>query len=370
MTQTENINRRKYDRVSFEHIFVLETENFSGISSTSSVNLSQHGAQLVSKTSLTKGSVISIELPCEKILMMGEVRWVSPQPNQQFDVGVAFHEFFPSTKAKIANLIERIQTEPETADGKPFSFELENNVSSFLNKFVEDLRPDPIVSAPVSYRRLGTPTEKTLSFYTPSKPQTLEGTTTSFRIGEEKISHEFPFRSMTLALLALSLFFFKNTFTANLTLWLTQANVPVTATISKASVSKAAGTVTAQDNQAIFSDGLLEKIQWQGTTDRVEVKFNFRKPVSADQLQISKINFDDHPRQLIKISNVEGNLQQKNIMVGHSLLNQIRTGVHEENGQKNLHIVMDLTNINVSVVDTQQDAQSLTMTLKYAPLTN
>ncbi|MEZ4845891.1 MAG: PilZ domain-containing protein [Bdellovibrionota bacterium] len=173
MTNIEHINRRKYDRFAFENVFVLETENFSGISNTSSINLSQKGAHLVSKTPLTKGSIVSIEMPSERIQLMGEVCWVGEKGDQHYNVGVAFHEFIPVTKTKIANLIQRIQTEPETAEGQTFSFELENKVSNFLDKYVEEVRPDPIVHAPVSYRRLGTPTEKTLSFYTPSKPQTL-----------------------------------------------------------------------------------------------------------------------------------------------------------------------------------------------------
>ncbi|MEZ4845892.1 MAG: hypothetical protein R2877_02685 [Bdellovibrionota bacterium] len=58
----------------------------------------------------------------------------------------------------------------------------------------------------------------------------------------------------------------------------------------------------------------------------------------------------------------------KNIFIGHALLNQIRMGIHEENNQKDLHVVMDLTNANVTVVDTQQTAQSLTLSLQYAPV--
>ncbi|MCC7459708.1 MAG: PilZ domain-containing protein [Proteobacteria bacterium] len=368
MTQSGNINRRRFDRFTFETTFVLESENFSGISSTSSLNLSQKGAHLISQTPLTKGSIISIEVPSEKIQLMGEVCWIGPQRDQQYDVGIAFHEFFPATKVKIANLIERIQTEPETAEGKAFSFELENNVSAFLNKYIEDLRPDPIVSAPVSYRRLGTPTEKTLSFYTPSKPQTLEGTTTSFRIDEEKVKAEMPVRSIVLALLALSLFFFKDTFTAHVTQALISTKASFTTAPAAPVAVKTAALAVPHDNQVTFVDGLIQKIQWKGASDRIEVRFDFSQDVSADQFQISKINFDDLPRQLIKISNVSGSLEQRKIMVAHSLLNQIRTGIHDDNGQKNLHIVMDLTNTNVAVVDTQQDPQSLTLLLQYTPV--
>ena len=367
MTQSGNINRRQHDRFAFEHVFVLETENFSGISDTSSINVSQKGAHLVSKTRLSKGSIVSIEMPSERIQLMGEVCWVDEKNAQHYDVGVTFHEFIPVTKTKIANLIQRIQTEPETAEGRTFSFELENKVSTFLDKYVEEVRPDPIVHAPISYRRLGTPTEKTLSFYTPSKPQTLEGTTTSFRIDEEKTSTALPLRAMVLSLMALSLFFFKDTFSTNLTRWLTHRTAAAEATAAKLSQRKTLPSTSNPENQDILLNGLIEKIQWRGAADRIQVTFEFSEPVSADQLQISKINFDDHPRQLLKISNIEGTLGQKDILVGHALLNQIRMGIHEENGQKDLHVVMDLTNANVTVVDTQQTAQSLTLTLQYSP---
>lgn len=366
MNNIEHINRRKFERHSFEHTFVVETENFSGISSTSSLNLSQKGAHLISTTPMAQGSIVSIEVPSEKIQLMGEVCWVSPQQDKKYNVGVAFHEFFPTTKAKIANLIERIQTDAESVEGNSFSFELENKVSNFLNKFVEELRPDPIVSAPVSYRRLGTPTEKTLSFYTPSKPQTLEGTTTSFRIDDGAPKVKLPFRSVALVLLAFSLLFFKNTFTANLTHWLTNRNAPTIVALSQPATPKATQVTKTSDNQATFQEGLIQKIQWDASAkDRIVVTFGFSEPVSTDQFQISKINFNDQPRQLIKILNATGTLVQKNIMVSHPLLNQIRMGMHDDQGQQNLHVVMDLTNVNVSVVDTQQEAQKLTLTLQY-----
>lgn len=362
MTHLDNINRRKFDRFSFKDTFVLETENFNGISSTSSINMSQKGAHLISLKPLPKGSIVSIEVPSQKIQMMGEVCWIGPEHDQKFDVGISFHDFFPTTKAKIANLIDRIQVEPDSS-GPVFSFELEKNVSMFLDKFIEDIRPEPIVQAPVSYRRLGTPTEKSISFYTPSKPATMEGTTTSFRIDEKIAAVDFPLRPILLTMLALSLFFFRETFMMSLQNLSTQQ---AASTISAPAKAVAAPTpVEAEPTQATFQDGLIEKIEWTGTTDKLQMVFSFRTDIKSDQIQITKMNFDDHPRQLIKILDIDGKLDQKNTQIDHALVNQVRLGIHEENGHKNLHIVMDMTSSNVSVASTEQTDKNLIVRLQY-----
>jgi len=163
--------------------------------------------------------------------------------------------------------------------------------------------------------------------------------------------------------LALSLFFFRGIFIQNLQ----QIQLPVV-TVAKAPKTKAVPQPVPSDSDihhAMFSEGLVEKIEWTGASDKLQMAFTFRQEIKADQIQITKIRFDDHPRQLIKISDVEGNLGQKNTSVGHALVNQVRMGIHEENGKKNLHIVVDMTSANVSVASTKQDPKKLTIDLQY-----
>ncbi len=362
MTQIANINRRRFDRFSFQDTFVLETEKFDGISSTFSVNMSQKGAHLLSKKPYTQGAVISIEVPSQKIQMMGEVCWVGPQHNQQYNIGVAFHEFFPTTKSKIANLIDRIQTEPDS-NGPVFSYQLEQNVSQFLDPFIEEMKPEPLVQAPVSYRRLGTPTEKTLSFFTPSRPQTLEGTTTSFRIDEKIASRNLPTRALLLAGLALSLFFFRSVFTQSLQHWITPS--VATHALTKAKPMPHHHVADPEPTEVVFQEGLIEKIQWNGSSDQLQMTFTLRNQITPAQIQTNKIIFDGHPRELIKILDVDGQLMQKNILINHALVDQVRMGMHDEQGIKNLHIVIDMTSKNISVTSTQSSPTKLTLEFQY-----
>jgi hypothetical protein len=365
LNKVELINRRKFERFSFEDTFILESEKFTGISKTSSINLSQKGAHLVCLTSFPKGSIVSIEVPSQKIQMMGEVCWISPNKDQKFDVGVTFHDFFPATKAKIANLMDQIQTQPDSS-GPVFSFELEKDVSQFLNTFIEDVQHEHIVQAPAPHRRLGMPAEKSSTLYTPSKPFIMEGTTTPLRIHEKIDPTNFPLRPVLLTLLALSLFLFRETFTSSL-VNLTSQSKYVARTTSKPKAIAQSTAIGSEINQVSFQDGWIEKIQWFGALDKLQMTFSFRSEIQSDQVQITKISFDDHPRQLIKITNIDTVLEQKNIQVDHALVNQVRMGIHEEDGQKNLHIVVDMTSSNVSMASSKLDPKKLTINLWYTP---
>lgn len=366
MTQTGIINRRESDRFSFQDTFVVEPENFQAISTTSSRNMSKKGAQLLSKTPLTVGSIVAIEIPSKRIQLMGEVRWVRPDGEGSYGIGVAFHNLFPTTGAKINEWVEEIQVQSESdPEGLTFSFELEENVSSFLNQYIEAIRPEPIVTAPVSYRRLGTPTENSYSFFTPSRALTSEGTTTSFRIDQPEVAKELPLRAITLGLLALSLFFFRETFSAHLSSWFTP-KAPVTAQISSKVIVPTTSSANTNDEFVAFNEGPVEKITWSGPADRLDVKILMRADLSSTKAEATKISFNNDPRVLVKIPNMQGPVDTKNIMVGHSLINQIRMGLHSENDQKNLHIVMDMTSPNVKIASTSQTGKNLNIRLEYA----
>lgn len=375
MTQTVITNRREFDRYSFQDTFLVEPENFQAISNTSSKNMSRKGAHLVSSTPLEIGAVVAIEIPSKRIQLMGEVRWVRPDGEGSYGIGVAFHNLFPSTGARIDEWVEEIQVQTESdPEGQTFSFELEDNVSSFLNSYIEAIKPEPIITAPVSYRRLGTPMENSYSFFTPSRPLASEGTTTSFRIDEPKVAREIPVRAISLSLLALSLFFFRTPFANHLSAWLKTPSTKVSATTATAptvvSSSKviipSSSPVNANDEFVTFNEGPIEKMSWSGQADRFEIKINFRADMTNTIAAVSKINFDERNRVLVVVPNMEGPVDTKPIMVGHSLINQIRLGLHSDAGSQKLHIVMDMTSQNVKIASQAQTGQTLTLRLEYA----
>lgn len=370
MNQTEAINRRQFDRYSFQDNFVVDTENFQGISTASSKNLSRKGAQLFSEKPLTVGSIVSIEIPSKKLQLMAEIRWVRPQTDGKgFEVGISFHELFPSTGSKIANLIQEIQEiqikSEDGLEGTVFSFELEANVSKFLDTYIDAIRPEAIMMAPISYRRLGTPTENSYSFFTPSRPNISEATTHSFRIDDPHAVKSFPVRAILLGMLAISLLIFRDVFISAATHWFS----PKTATvISKPAVEAAVPSVTTTINNtatALFYRGPIDKIEWSGEADMIDLKITFRDEMTPAQVQVSKINFEDHPRALIKVMNQEEPIDPKSVLINHPLINQIRLGFHDEINGKNLHMVMDLTSSNVVVFSSNLTGKILNVRLKY-----
>jgi hypothetical protein len=203
-----DINRRQFDRISFNDKFVVETENFRGVASAHSQNLSQKGALIISNQSVAKGCVISIEIPSHRLQLLGEVRWVEPmETGDEFAMGIAFYEVVPGNKRKISSLLEEAQQHADSTsfEGK-FSFVLEQNIASFLDKHIEDLTVDETTSVPVTYRRLNILTEKSFSFYTPTRSNPGEMTSTSYRIDQmEKTVPAVSTRTIVLGLILIGL---------------------------------------------------------------------------------------------------------------------------------------------------------------------
>ena len=359
ISSVDLINRRKFDRFEFHDEFVIEGEKFQTIPSVASKNVSQKGAFLTLSQPMEIGSIITAELPTAKLHLIAEVRWTK-KDNEQYGIGIVFHELFPQTKQKITDLIHHIQVESKKIQQNSFSsLDFEQMVSAFLDRYIDDVRPEPVESYPTMNRRLNTPIEKSLSFYTPSKSRMMELTTSSFRIHQEKtesMKSKIPARKLAFlaALLATAGLYFasRNGFVENSIKQLAQKPVAETTGVP----NKIAVT------EASFNEGLLEKVSWSTIASRTELTLSFRDIVTPEQVQFESIR-TDQPRELVKIMNVDPKLDQKTIYSVNSMINQIRVGLHDEQGQTNLHIVMDLKNPNIQIISKSQTEKTLKLVL-------
>lgn len=360
----DNINRRKFTRFDFQNDFVLETEKFQIIPDTYSRNLSQKGAQLITSKEIAVGTITCIEIPSAKLQLIAEVRWVEPEENGRFSIGVAFHELFPQTKQKISEFIEQLQEKTSQEDEGIFlSLDLELSISSFLNQYNEGMRSDSMESFPKSSIRPTSTDEKRFSIYTPSKSKSLDFSSTSFRLEDDKTiearNELITFRKVLL--LTLALIGIGSVIGYQIGLFETIAQLMSPFHEKQTEGDNQTSAITS--NEMDFNEGTLEKISWKESNQSLEITFYFRETIAPEQIQISRINIDQ-PRELIVISNVENKLDQKNINLGNPLAGQIRLGLHENQLQSDLHIVIDVTSPDVTTVIKNQDEKSMTIQLQ------
>lgn len=182
------INRRKFERFDFSQDLLVEGEKFQIVPDVYSKNLSQKGACITTQKPMQIGSIITAEIPSSKLHLIAEVRWVRPESENQYKMGIIFHELFPQTKQQILDLIHQLRIEPEVETDQASSLELERGISGYLDQYIEQIKPDPIETYPAIHRRFHSTEENSFSVYTPSKSRWLELTSTSFRLEEKTVN--------------------------------------------------------------------------------------------------------------------------------------------------------------------------------------
>lgn len=352
------INRREFERFEFANPIILEGEKFQVIPDVCARNLSQRGACISTRTPLQIGSIVTAEIPSSKLHLIAEVCWVRPDSDSKYEVGVIFHELFPQTKQQISDLIHQIRIEPVVEADQAPSLELENGIASYLDQYVEEIKPDPIETYP-TIRRIPAPSENSFSVYTPSKSRWLELTSTSFRL-ENKTAITKPkvyLRAVLLfmilaAALGLYLYMIKNTMKQ------VYSEIEPSASISPIGISK-----TIAINETNFEKGSLEKLSWTGDAKHFQIVLTFRDEIKSDQLEISRNNVYQIS-EIIKIIKVQSDFDPKSIAVMNPLVQQIRLGLHQNENQYDLHISVDLKDLNVEIANKTLANKTLTIDFK------
>lgn len=108
----------------------------------------------------------------------------------------------------------------------------------------------------------------------------------------------------------------------------------------------------------------IEDIQWRRAGQGLEITVTADGQIPSRRVKSFRLG-GDSPREVIQLLGIGVGYGEKTLAVGGPGVRQIRSGLNERNGGKELRLVLDLTGSSVRVTELRPEGRQLVIRVEF-----